>query len=253
MKIAGQTDIGSCRQENQDNFCARQLKDGSGWGVVCDGMGGVKGGRVASSIATASLMQYFDRQLRTLRHGEEKQFILHGFDITNRAVYEKATSDPEMLGMGTTGVCAYVFGNMAHVVHAGDSRAYLWRGGEMTQLTRDHSMVQQLVDSGQITREQAAMHPQKNLITRALGVSSFIVPEYNRCEVKAGDILLLCTDGLTNMVPDAEIALILQETAFFDAPRILIDRALRGGGQDNITVLLLGVESTDQTREDANG
>ena len=187
MKIAGQTDIGSCRQENQDNFCARQLTDGSGWGVVCDGMGGVKGGRVASSIATASLMQYFDRQLRTLRHGEEKQFILHGFDITNRAVYEKATSDPEMLGMGTTGVCAYVFGNMAHVVHAGDSRA------------------------------------------------------------------LLCTDGLTNMVPDAEIALILQETAFFDAPRILIDRALRGGGQDNITVLLLGVESTDQTREDANG
>lgn len=134
MKIAGLTDIGSCRQENQDNFCARQLTDGSGWGVVCDGMGGVKGGRVASAIATTSMLQYFDRQLRTLRHGEEKQFILHGFDITNRAVYEKATSDPEMLGMGTTGVCAYVFGNMAHVVHAGDSRAYLWRGGRSGSL-----------------------------------------------------------------------------------------------------------------------
>ena len=120
MKIAGLTDIGSCRQENQDNFCARQLTDGAGWGVVCDGMGGVKGGRAASAIATTSMLQYFDRQLRTLRHGEEKQFILHGFDITNRAVYEKATSDPEMLGMGTTGVCAYVFGNMAHVVHEGD-------------------------------------------------------------------------------------------------------------------------------------
>ena len=113
MKIAGLTDIGSCRQENQDSFCARQLTDGSGWGVVCDGMGGVKGGRVASAIATASMLQYFDRQLRCLRHGEEKQFILHGFDLTNRAVYDKATSDPEMLGMGTTGVCAYVFGNMA--------------------------------------------------------------------------------------------------------------------------------------------
>ena len=105
MKIAGLTDIGSCRQENQDNFCARQLTDGSGWGVVCDGMGGVKGGRVASAIATTSMLQYFDRQLRTLRHGEEKQFILHGFDITNRAVYEKATSDPEMLGMGTVHMC----------------------------------------------------------------------------------------------------------------------------------------------------
>ena len=253
MKIAGLTDIGSCRQENQDNFCARQLVDGSGWGVVCDGMGGANGGRVASAIATASMLQYFDRQLRCLRHGEEKQFILHGFDLTNRAVYDKATSDPDMLGMGTTGVCAYVYGNMAHVVHAGDSRAYLWHAGTIRQITRDHSMVQQLVDSGQITREQAALHPQKNLITRALGVSASIVPEYNRCEVAAGDILLLCTDGLTNMVPDEEIALILQESAFFDAPRLLVDRALRGGGQDNITVLLLGVESTDQSREGTNG
>ena len=253
MKIAGPTDIGSCRQENQDSFCARQLIDGSGWGVVCDGMGGANGGRVASAIATASMLQYFDRQLRCLRHGEEKQFILHGFDLTNRAVYDKATSDPDMLGMGTTGVCAYVFGNMAHVVHAGDSRAYLWHAGTIRQITRDHSMVQQLVDSGQITREQAALHPQKNLITRALGVSASIVPEYNRCEVATGDILLLCTDGLTNMVSDEEIAQILQENAFFDTPRLLIDRALRGGGQDNITVLLLGVESTDQSREEANG
>mgnify|MGYP002796597219 FL=1 len=253
MKIAGLTDIGSCRQENQDNFCARQLTDGSGWGVVCDGMGGANGGRVASAIATASMLQYFDRQLRCLRHGEEKQFILHGFDLTNRAVYEKATSDPDMLGMGTTGVCAYVYGNMAHVVHAGDSRAYLWHAGTIRQITRDHSMVQQLVDSGQITREQAALHPQKNLSARARGVAASIVPEYNRCEVAAGDILLLCTDGLTNMVPDEEISLILQESAFFDAPRLLIDRALRGGGQDNITVLLLGVESTDQSREDTNG
>ena len=107
--------------------------------------------------------------------------------------------------------------------------------------------VQQLVDNGQITREQAALHPQKNLITRALGVSANIVPEYNRCEVVPGDLLLLCTDGLTNMVPDAELALLLQESAFFDAPGVLVDRALKGGGQDNITVLLLGVETTEET------
>ena len=109
------------------------------------------------------------------------------------------------------------------------------------------AVVQQLVDSGQITREQAALHPQKNLITRALGVSANIVPEYNRCEVVPGDLLLLCTDGLTNMVPDAELALLLQESAFFDAPGVLVDRALKGGGQDNITVLLLGVETTEET------
>ena len=220
MKIAALTDIGSCRQENQDNYCARQLVDGTGWGLVCDGMGGANGGRVAS---------------------------MRAFDNANRAVYEKATSDPEVLGMGTTGVCALQRGNLAHIVHAGDSRAYLWHGGAIRQLTRDHSMVQQLVDSGQITREQAALHPQKNLITRALGVSANIVPEYNRCEVVPGDLLLLCTDGLTNMVPDAELALLLQESAFFDAPGVLVDRALKGGGQDNITVLLLGVETTEET------
>ncbi len=132
--------------------------------------------------------------------------MMRAFDNANRAVYEKATSDPEVLGMGTTGVCAFYSAATWRILYTqGDSRAYLWHGGAIRQLTRDHSMVQQLVDSGQITREQAALHPQKNLITRALGVSANIVPEYNRCEVVPGDLLLLCTDGLTNMVPDAEL------------------------------------------------
>ncbi len=108
-------------------------------------------------------------------------------------------------------------------------------------------MVQQLVDSGQITREQAALHPQKNLITRALGVSANIVPEYNRCEVVPGDLLLLCTDGLTNMDTRCRACAAFAGSAFFDAPGGLVDRALKGGGQDNITVLLLGVETTEET------
>lgn len=245
MKIAAITDIGSCRQENQDNYCAQQLPGGTAWGIVCDGMGGVNGGRIAAHIATDTMQQYFVRQMRSLQPGGEKSFIMRGFDITNRAVYEKATSDPEMMGMGTTGVCAYAGGGLAHVVHAGDSRAYLFHEGEMRQITRDHSMVQQLVDSGKITREQAAQHPKKNLITRALGVSANIVPEYNRCEIEVGDILLLCSDGLTNMISDEEIALVLREVPFFEAPSILVDRALQAGGQDNITVLLMGVEITE--------
>ncbi len=245
MKIAAITDIGSCRQENQDNYCAQQLAGGTAWGIVCDGMGGVNGGRIAAHIATDTMQQYFARQMRALQPGGEKSFIMRGFDITNRAVYEKATSDPEMMGMGTTGVCAYASGGLAHVVHAGDSRAYLFHEGELRQITRDHSMVQQLVDSGKITREQAAQHPKKNLITRALGVSANIVPEYNRCEIEVGDILLLCSDGLTNMISDEEIALVLREVPFFEAPSILVDRALQAGGQDNITVLLMGVEITE--------
>ena len=148
MKIAALTDIGSCRQENQDNYCARQLVDGTGWGLVCDGMGGANGGRVASTLATQTMLRYFDHSLRTIENGEEKAFMMRAFDNANRAVYEKATSDPEVLGMGTTGVCALQRGNLAHIVHAGDSRAYLWHGGAIRQLTRDHSMVQQLVDSG---------------------------------------------------------------------------------------------------------
>ena len=233
MKIAAITDIGSCRQENQDNYCAQQLAGGTAWGIVCDGMGGVNGGRIAARIATDTMQQYFARHMKALQPGMEKTFLMRGFDITNRAVYEKSTSDPEMQGMGTTGVCAYA------------SLGIIIGGSALRQITRDHSMVQQLVDSGQITREQAAVHPQKNLITRALGVSANIVPEYNRCEIEAGDILLLCTDGLTNMVADDDIAQVLREVPFFDATSILVDRALQAGGQDNITVLLMGVEATE--------
>ena len=230
MKLAAITDIGSCRQENQDNYCAQQLPGGTAWGIVCDGMGGVNGGRGASPLATDTMQQYFAKELPELQPGAEKAFLLRGFDIINRAVYDKATASPEMLGMGTTGVCAYVGDNgVAHIVHAGDSRAYLYHAGELTQ----------------ITREQAAQHPQKNLITRALGVSANIVPEYSRCQVAVGDILLLCTDGLTNMIPDTETARILRDATFFDATRILVDHALQAGGQDNITVLLMGVETTE--------
>ena len=219
MKIAAITDIGSCRQENQDNYCAQQLAGGTAWGIVCDGMGGVNGGRIAARIATDTMQQYFARHMKALQPGMEKTFLMRGFDITNRAVYEKSTSDPEMQGMGTTGVCAYASRGMAHVVHAGDSRAYLFHAGGLRQITRDHSMVQQLVDSGQITRERAAVHPQKNLITRALGVSANIVPEYNRCEIEAGDILLLCTDGLTNMVAQ------LAAAAEGELPSVLVESA----------------------------
>ena len=125
MKIAAITDIGSCRQENQDNYCAQQLAGGTAWGLVCDGMGGVNGGRLASRIATDTMQQYFARQMQALQPGGEKAFMMHGFDVTNRAVYEKAASDPEMMGMGTTGVCAYAGGGFAHIVHAGDSRAVI--------------------------------------------------------------------------------------------------------------------------------
>lgn len=247
MKITAKTDIGRVRAENQDCYRAVRFADGSAWALVCDGMGGANSGRLAAHLAADAMEAYWQAHPGEPAPGKEETFLMDGFQVMNQCIWHHAAQNEEDEGMGTTGVCAYAHGSQAHIVHVGDSRAYLFREGQLTQLTRDHSMVQQLVDSGQITREQAALHPQKNLITRALGVSANIVPEYNRCEVVPGDLLLLCTDGLTNMVPDAELALLLQESAFFDAPGVLVDRALKGGGQDNITVLLLGVETTEET------
>ena len=240
MKIAAITDIGSCRQENQDNYCAQQLAGGTAWGIVCDGMGGVNGGRIAAHIATDTMQQYFARHMKALQPGMEKTFIMRGFDITNRAVYEKSTSDPEMQGMGTTGVCAYASRGMAHVVHAGDSRAYLFHAGGLRQITRDHSMVQQLVDSGQITREQAAVHPQKNLITRALGPEEHIECDVYDVTLGADERLLLCSDGLVVTATDEEM---YEAVGRGDTPEESLEHLLelskQRGAPDNVTAVLL--------------
>ena len=240
MKIAAITDIGSCRQENQDNYCAQQLAGGTAWGIVCDGMGGVNGGRIAARIATDTMQQYFARHMKALQPGMEKTFLMRGFDITNRAVYEKSTSDPEMQGMGTTGVCAYASRGMAHVVHAGDSRAYLFHAGGLRQITRDHSMVQQLVDSGQITREQAAVHPQKNLITRALGPEEHIECDVYDVTLGADERLLLCSDGLVVTATDEEM---YEAVGRGDTPEESLEHLLelskQRGAPDNVTAVLL--------------
>ena len=245
MKLAGKTDVGRVRQENQDDYRAGELPGGAAWCLVCDGMGGARGGREASYSACDVIEHCFQEQYSQCMPGEEAVFLKKALIRANRFIFQKAMREEALAGMGTTAVCALVRAGQVFLCHAGDSRAYLFHAGGLRQITRDHSMVQQLVDSGQITREQAAVHPQKNLITRALGVSANIVPEYNRCEIEAGDILLLCTDGLTNMVADDDIAQVLREVPFFDATSILVDRALQAGGQDNITVLLMGVEATE--------
>ena len=245
MKLAGKTDVGRVRQENQDDYRAGELPGDAAWVLVCDGMGGARGGREASQSACNVIERCFQEQYAQCMPGEEEAFLKRALISANRFIFQKAMHEEAFAGMGTTAVCALVRGGTVYLCHAGDSRAYLFHEGEMRQITRDHSMVQQLVDSGKITREQAAQHPKKNLITRALGVSANIVPEYNRCEIEVGDILLLCSDGLTNMISDEEIALVLREVPFFEAPSILVDRALQAGGQDNITVLLMGVEITE--------
>lgn len=242
MKVAGKTDIGCIRSENQDDYRAGRLANGDAWGLVCDGMGGAQAGRLAATMST----DWFESSMRSaIKNGlyqNPEQLLEETFQGMNLDVYEHSRSHPDCSGMGTTAVCAFVQNGTAHIAHVGDSRAYLFRGQQVEQLTKDHSMVQQLLESGQITAAEAEKHPHKNLITRAIGVSRGVQVDHTVCPLAEGDVLLLCSDGLSNMVSEEQIKNIIANTSFFDVPERLVQLALRAGGQDNITVLVMGTE-----------
>ena len=245
MKLAGKTDVGRVRQENQDDYRAGELPGGAVWALVCDGMGGAKGGREASQGACNVIENFFQEQYAQCGAGQEEPFLKKALLYANRFVFQKAAHEEALAGMGTTAVCALVRSGNVYLCHAGDSRAYLIRDRKLTQLTHDHSYVQELVDCGTITEEEAEHHPQKNIITRALGVDYRLEPEFTAAKLKREDRLLLCTDGLTNMVPVEEMEKLLAQGTFYDLPDRLIEAANAHGGSDNITALLLAVEPTE--------
>ena len=245
MKLAGKTDVGRVRQDNQDDYRAGELPGDAAWALVCDGMGGARGGREASQCACSVIERCFQEQYNQCIPGEEETFLKKALLSANRYVFQKALREESLAGMGTTAVCALVRGGKAYLSHAGDSRAYLYRDGKLAQLTHDHSYVQELVDCGTITQEQAEHHPQKNIITRALGVDYRLEPEVTSVQPQAKDLLLLCSDGLTNMVPVEQMEQLLAQGPFYDLPDRLVDAANENGGSDNITALLLAVEPTE--------
>ena len=245
MKLAGKTDVGRVRQENQDDYRAGELPGGAVWALVCDGMGGAKGGREASQGACNVIENFFQEQYAQCGAGQEEPFLKKALLYANRFVFQKAAHEEALAGMGTTAVCALVRSGNVYLCHAGDSRAYLIRDGKLTQLTHDHSYVQELVDCGTITEEEAEHHPQKNIITKALGVDYRLEQEFTTSKLKREDRLLLCTDGLTNMVPVEEMEELLAQGTFYDLPDRLIEAANAHGGSDNITALLLAVEPTE--------
>ncbi|MEG0911019.1 MAG: Stp1/IreP family PP2C-type Ser/Thr phosphatase [Ruthenibacterium sp.] len=246
MKIVAKTDIGNQRSENQDNYRAGRQPDETVWAIVCDGMGGAQGGRLASSLAAAQLEESFVGGIDNARDTSAvRKFMFDSIDAANILIYDKAQQTPTAHGMGTTLVCAVARGNLLQYAHVGDSRLYLSREGALCQLTKDHSMVQELVEQGRITEEEASTHPNKNLITRALGVSSAVDVDYAEHELAMHDKLLLCTDGLSNYVSDEEIAVVLANTPFYDAADVLVQKALDAGGTDNITVLLVENEPVE--------
>ena len=242
MKLAGKTDVGLVRQDNQDDYRAGQLPGDAAWALVCDGMGGARGGREASQSACDVIERCFQEHYNKCLPGEEELFLKRTLVSANRFVFQKSIREESLAGMGTTAVCALVRSGKAYLCHAGDSRAYLFRDGSLAQLTHDHSYVQELVDCGTITVEEAEHHPQKNIITKALGVDYRLEPECTIVKVQPGDLLLLCSDGLTNAVPREDIERLLGKGSFYDLPDRLVDTADENGGPDNITALLLGVE-----------
>ena len=195
--------------------------------------------------ACSVIERCFQEQYNQCIPGEEETFLKKALLSANRYVFQKALREESLAGMGTTAVCALVRGGKAYLSHAGDSRAYLYRDGKLAQLTHDHSYVQELVDCGTITQEQAEHHPQKNIITRALGVDYRLEPEVTSVQLQAKDLLLLCSDGLTNMVPVEQMEQLLAQGPFYDLPDRLVDAANENGGSDNITALLLAVEPTE--------
>ncbi|MEG1126658.1 MAG: Stp1/IreP family PP2C-type Ser/Thr phosphatase [Oscillospiraceae bacterium] len=253
MKISGKTDIGNQRSENQDNYRAGREQDDTVWALVCDGMGGARGGKLASSIAASQIERVFSGQMSAkLSSLDLRTLMTQAIAGANTLIYNASLKDIAMLGMGTTAVCAAVQNGYLHYVNVGDSRIYLYRNHAFTQLSRDHSMVQELVEQGSITEQEAYVHPHKNLITRALGVAETVQADYGECAVKNGDLILLCSDGLTNYVSTEDIIDIIETAPFFNCAEMLIDKALANNGQDNITAVLVQVEETDASANGGN-
>ncbi len=242
MSITGQTHIGLVRQNNQDAFAVETLTQGAQLAVVCDGMGGANGGNIASHIAVDLLTERIKENFRPEQAPTSTEHMLaSAMAAANMAVFDRAQKDETLSGMGTTVVVAITCGDTAYISHVGDSRLYLCRDGQLSPVTRDHSVVQELIESGQINEEEARSHPRRHFITRALGVTDNECGEYDELTVRPGDKLLLCTDGLTNMVGQDFMQQILKDKAEDEAVEALIQAALSGGGTDNITAVLLSL------------
>ena len=253
MKISYQavTDVGRKRKGNEDSLF---LNPEQRLFVVADGMGGHAAGEVASKVAVDSINEFV-----TLTGGDEEITWPFGLDETisydgnrlktairhaNRKVLEATREKTEYEGMATTVAAVLVDGDLANLGHVGDSRIYLWSEGELLQLTSDHSWVNEQIQSGVISAEQARSHPLRNVVTRALGGKPDLAVDMQTRKMKGGDVLLLCSDGLTGMVPDEEVARILEEAKgdIEKGARDLVAEANAHGGEDNITVVLLKFE-----------
>jgi protein phosphatase len=249
LDVANLSHAGMVRAHNEDTV----FVDRAGLAVLADGMGGYNAGEVASGIAVDVIKEGLLPELmsgRDLSKVDVNTGLTHAalllqqqIAAANKGIYEAAQSRPECAGMGTTVVAAVFHGNRVSIAHIGDSRCYRLRGGRFEQLTRDHSLLQEQIDSGQITPDQARYSLNKNLVTRALGIEAIVPADVSEFRVEADDIYLLCSDGLTDMVDTDVVHGIVDEQrdALEAAAAQLVDLANQNGGRDNISVILAHV------------
>jgi protein phosphatase len=226
------SDTGKKRRRNEDSYVVAPPLF-----AVADGMGGAQAGEVASKLAAAALKDTHPEGV------SDAEKVTELIQEANRRVYERAHSDPATSGMGTTMTVALVDGDKVTIGHVGDSRAYVVRGGELEQLTEDHSLVNELLKSGKLSREEAETHPQRSVITRAVGTDPDVDVDAFTVEAGEGDVFLLCSDGLTDMVADSDILDVVEKNRddLDRATKALVSAANRGGGEDNITVIAFSI------------
>jgi serine/threonine protein phosphatase PrpC len=247
----GITDVGMKRQRNEDNYL---INDELRLFVVADGMGGHAGGEYASQIAVTTVEEVLSN-IRDERHFEDngratrdmllQEKLKYAIRLAGKRIYERAQEDTEFRGMGTTALVLYITDDAGYVAHVGDSRCYRARADTVEQLTEDHSLVNEQIKAGLINRDAAKSHKLRNIITRSLGYQEEVEIDTQVLTLERGDLYMLCSDGLSNLVEDNELLDMVHQNSFQEAARKLVDLANRRGGDDNITCVIARVDAVD--------
>ena len=240
IKAYAKSDVGKVREINEDSFYISNSLDEVQLYMLADGMGGYNGGEIASKLAIQSAKNYIENNFKEIEKDKDSiiQLIGSSIEYANMVVYEKAKENKELSGMGTTLEICLIYNNRAFIGHVGDSRIYRIRKEFMRKLTQDHSYVQKLVKDGTITQEEAAHHPQKNMLMKALGCNAFVEPDVMVKGFLKDDILIMNSDGLTNLVSQEEIFKEAKKN-IEQATKNLVQMANDNGGYDNITVIII--------------
>ena len=244
FKSVGKTDIGLKRNVNQDYFKLGNTSRAS-WAIVCDGLGGEKAGEVASKLATKEISKHIENYYSSeMSFDDIKKVLVTALNIANSKIFDISQEDKECEGMATTAIVSLIVDGHLHIAHVGDSRIYLVRDGAVDQLTKDDSLVQALIENGTLSEAEAKNHPQRNCLTKAIGVEKDVDVRYNCFEISEKDVILMCSDGLYNYVDEKTILENLgAEKLTAEKCHCLTDKfvnmALDGGGNDNITVVIM--------------